>query len=639
MMANKPEVKDGSLPGDTSMEKKRRKRHKKLALDVCQQIEFYFSDANLRKDRFLKQEMAKSKDGYISVDIIANFNKLLSMTEDRKMVISAIQLSAILKLSEDQLFVKRRKTLKPPKYDPDDCTVYVECLPKKADHDLLRKAFSYCGKVVYVSLPRYKSTSDIKGFAFIEFETPEEADQACELMNNPPPDMMDRAGKFPKMRGNKRIVPLEFDQSKGHLSRNPQMRVPDRGSEDFKTDYRVGAVTEHGTKKAGGTNMTGSVGDDQGTKKRKRQFEDGEADSDGNKRLKDSSSDKSFEKKKRNVVVESSESSDSQKGLKRKRLEEPSSGGRTSARESTSLSESCGNEEEEGRAQMPKTLREAKIKMMQRKRSFSEGDIWSVREQEEDEDEDSDQGNMMIKKRRGNEAEDAKKQGTKDEEGLEKKKRMRKKKMRKIQEDEEALFLRVISKREWLLLKDEYLTLQKESLAQMKQTKRMHYPMPIFRRGTQTKSQVPASDTPQPKEPEVPLQSKMNEPVFTEGTVMKLECLQPSVSRKEAKEHLQTISPVAYVDLPEGHTQGFVRFETADGPKVVLEETNVVHLASEHISLSLVTGVEEKAYWEKLSRDRQIKLGSKQKKKKKRGVTKTAGQRATKEKAHIRFDA
>lgn len=46
------------------------------------------------------------------------------------------------------------------------------------------------------------------------------------------------------------------------------------------------------------------------------------------------------------------------------------------------------------------------------------------------------------------------------------------------------------NRREWLLLKDEYLTLQKESIAQMKQTKRMHYPMPIFRRGTQTKSQV-----------------------------------------------------------------------------------------------------------------------------------------------------
>lgn len=33
----------------------------------------------------------------------------------------------------------------------------------------------------YVSLPRYKSSNDIKGFAFVEFETPEEAANAIEV--------------------------------------------------------------------------------------------------------------------------------------------------------------------------------------------------------------------------------------------------------------------------------------------------------------------------------------------------------------------------------------------------------------------------------------------------------------------------
>ncbi|XP_063969464.1 la-related protein 7-like [Lytechinus pictus] len=632
MKADKAEAKDNSSLGDASMEKRRRKRHKKIILDVSQQIEFYFSDANLRKDRFLKQEMSKNKDGYVSVETIANFNKMLSMTEDRKEVVSAIQLSKILKLSDDQLFVKRTAPLEPPKYDPDDCTVYVECIPKKADHDWLRKTFSYCGKVLYVSLPRYKSTSDIKGFAFIEFESPTEASRACQLLNNPSPNMMDRAGKFPKMRGTKRIVPLEFDQSKGfYPSSNQPLRAAGQGLENC-SGGRLGTDANQASGNMGRSDLMGRLYGGQGKQKRKIQSEDGDGVSDGSKRLKDSSSGED-----KNTSDGPRESSDSPKGLKRKRMVEPDLEGHTSSRKGASVSESL-NADEEADGQVPKTLQEAKRRMMKRKRSLSEGDMWSVREMAEDEDGDGDDPDLCskaMKKLRGDDARDAVGEGVKDEE---KKKRNRKKKLKKIQEEEETHFLRVISKREWLLLKEEYLDLQRESLAQMKQAKRSNFPMPIFRKGTQTAPKVCDSDTLQPKNEDL-TQSTTNEPAFTAGTVMKLECLQSGVSRKEVKEHLQAISPVAYVELLEGHTQGFVRFESADGPKAVLQDTNIAQLASQHLSLSLVTGVAEKAYWEKLSRDRQIKLGSKQKKKKKRGVNKTAGRSITeKETAHIRFD-
>lgn len=41
--------------------------------------------------------------------------------------------------------------------------------------------FGKCGNVVYVSIPRYKSTGDPKGFAFVEFETKEQAEKAIEV--------------------------------------------------------------------------------------------------------------------------------------------------------------------------------------------------------------------------------------------------------------------------------------------------------------------------------------------------------------------------------------------------------------------------------------------------------------------------
>lgn len=56
-----------------------------------------------------------------------------------------------------------------------------ECLPVGVDHDWLKMVFSSCGKVLYVSLPKYQSSGDPKGFAFVEFDTVESAQKACSV--------------------------------------------------------------------------------------------------------------------------------------------------------------------------------------------------------------------------------------------------------------------------------------------------------------------------------------------------------------------------------------------------------------------------------------------------------------------------
>lgn len=48
-------------------------------------------------------------------------------------------------------------------------------------HGWIDRVFSKCGTVVYVSIPRYKSSGDSKGFAFVEFEKEEEARRAIEV--------------------------------------------------------------------------------------------------------------------------------------------------------------------------------------------------------------------------------------------------------------------------------------------------------------------------------------------------------------------------------------------------------------------------------------------------------------------------
>ena len=57
-------------------------------------------------------------------------------------------------------------------------SVSQEGIPNKVDHGWVTTEFSSYGPVAYISLPKYPSTGDLKGFAFIEFET-EEAAKKC----------------------------------------------------------------------------------------------------------------------------------------------------------------------------------------------------------------------------------------------------------------------------------------------------------------------------------------------------------------------------------------------------------------------------------------------------------------------------
>lgn len=56
-----------------------------------------------------------------------------------------------------------------------------ELLPKDVTHGWIERVFGQCGTTVYVSIPRYKATAHPKGFAFVEFETAEQAQKAIEV--------------------------------------------------------------------------------------------------------------------------------------------------------------------------------------------------------------------------------------------------------------------------------------------------------------------------------------------------------------------------------------------------------------------------------------------------------------------------
>ncbi|RUS79328.1 hypothetical protein EGW08_012913 [Elysia chlorotica] len=170
---------------------------------VLQQMEFYFGNSSLSKDRYLKSMIDSSPDGYVDLSIFANFNKLQTLHKDGislNVLIQALSHSKMLQLNEDKTKVRRVTPFQEiSQEETDRRTIYVEYLPSHATHMWVKQVFSQCGRVEYVSLPTYKTSKQIKGFAFVEFEKPEEAERACSMLNNPLPDkVMERPGKFPK---------------------------------------------------------------------------------------------------------------------------------------------------------------------------------------------------------------------------------------------------------------------------------------------------------------------------------------------------------------------------------------------------------------------------------------------------------
>ncbi|KAK2101127.1 La- protein 7 [Saguinus oedipus] len=136
------------------------------------------------------------------------------LTTDGKLIARALRSSAAVELGLEGTRIRRKKPLGERPKDEDERTVYVELLPKNVNHSWIERVFGKCGNVVYISIPHYKSTGDLKEFAFVEFETKEQAAKVIEFLNNPPEEAPRKPGIFPKTVKNKPIPALRVVEEK-----------------------------------------------------------------------------------------------------------------------------------------------------------------------------------------------------------------------------------------------------------------------------------------------------------------------------------------------------------------------------------------------------------------------------------------
>lgn len=79
---------------------------------IKKQVEYYFSDANFPKDKFLQAETAKSKEQWINISVLATFNRMKALVPslDLQVIADALKDSTSLEVSEDGSKVRRELT-------------------------------------------------------------------------------------------------------------------------------------------------------------------------------------------------------------------------------------------------------------------------------------------------------------------------------------------------------------------------------------------------------------------------------------------------------------------------------------------------------------------------------------------------
>ncbi|KFP55005.1 La-related protein 7, partial [Cathartes aura] len=542
-------------------EKKKRSRVKQVLADIAKQVDFWFGDVNLHKDRFLREQIEKSRDGYVDISLLVSFNKMKKLTTDGKLIARAVKSSSVVELDLEGTRIRRRQPLGEQPKDVDSRTVYVELLPKNVNHSWIERVFGKCGNVVYVSIPRYKTSGDPKGFAFVEFETKEQAEKAIEFLNNPPEEAPRKPGIFPKTVKNKPVPALNTSNS----SVVEEKKKKKKKKSKIKKESSVQAAVE--TKELNTNTTTEQVPK---SKRHRTSSECSEMEGTGTHRQ------PSKREKRKWDRTESSEVPWESRPGKRKRT---SSG--------------------DGETSTPKV-----------KKTVQKDEVRPVKEETTEAPKDS---NDIS-------AEDDK---DKKDTSLSKSKRKHKKKHKERHKmGEEVIPLRVLSKTEWMDLKQEYLALQKASMASLKKTMSQIKLEPVGEMETEScaqKKPQSENDKSTSEDSAPPAKANTMGPQFVSGVIVKIISTEPLPGRKQIKDALAVLADVAYVDMLEGDTECHVRFKTPEDAQIVMKSYKEIQIKN-NWKFEVLTGDHEQRYWQKILVDRQAKLN--QPREKKRGTEK-----------------
>lgn len=158
-----------------------------LESSIIRQLEYYFGDSNLNRDKFLQEQISKD-EGWVPVTTLLTFKRLQALSEDAKVIVDAIEKSdeGLVQVSEDRAKLRRHPERPLPEQNEEhrkevmSRTCYVKGFPLDSDMNALIEYFKDYEKVVNIVMRKYhdKGTKEykFKGSVFATFATKEQAD-------------------------------------------------------------------------------------------------------------------------------------------------------------------------------------------------------------------------------------------------------------------------------------------------------------------------------------------------------------------------------------------------------------------------------------------------------------------------------
>ncbi|XP_077473727.1 lupus La protein isoform X2 [Stigmatopora argus] len=157
-----------------------------IELKVVRQVEYYFGDHNLPRDRFLKEQL-KLDDGWVPLETMLKFNRLKSLTSDAEIIVSALQKSnsGLLEINEDKTKIRRSPEKPLPEINDEykdavkHKSVYMKGFPLATTLDEIQEWLNAKGNVENI-LMRRNMERQFKGSVFVCFDTQESSKEFLE---------------------------------------------------------------------------------------------------------------------------------------------------------------------------------------------------------------------------------------------------------------------------------------------------------------------------------------------------------------------------------------------------------------------------------------------------------------------------
>lgn len=182
---NDVEIKEESTENGSSQE-----NVTKLEGDIIRQIEYYFGECNLNRDKFLRGKINDNPDGWVPISVLLTFNRLKALSEDSKVIAESLEkaTSGLVQISEDKEKFRRHPDNPLPEFNEgrrkelSRRTAYAKGLPLDSKMDTLVEYFnSNFQKVENVVMRKYYDSKSkvykFKGSVFILFEKREQAEE------------------------------------------------------------------------------------------------------------------------------------------------------------------------------------------------------------------------------------------------------------------------------------------------------------------------------------------------------------------------------------------------------------------------------------------------------------------------------